>query len=773
MGIPRFYRWLSERYPLINENITAEQIPDFDNLYLDMNGIIHNCSHNNTGGLCVKEESDVFVEAFSYICRLVQIIQPKKLLYMAVDGCAPRAKMNQQRSRRFRAANDAREARELAAEMGEDTSGPHFDSNCITPGTEFMAKLTEHLRFFICKKVQEDPSWQQFTIVLSGPDTPGEGEHKIMDYIRTTKAQPGHDPNTRHCLYGLDADLIMLSLASHEVHFALLREEVVFGRRETKTTEQRMLISKDRFQLLHISLLREYLDIEFKPRGMPKFEYNLERIIDDFILFCVLVGNDFLPCLPYAEIGESGLDDLFRVYKDHLSSATTSPWLTKDCGEVDFEQFAKFLQKYGELEDGHLTAACDEQEFVLGKQRLVGPADAPTPPEYTPDLPIEPPPTSELAREQWYDIKFGMDVRSYDGTQRQRQLFQSYLEGLFWVMRYYFRGPSQASWSWYYPYYHAPMALDLAGYDRVRAPQISLELGRPFLPFQQLMAVLPASSKVLLPSCLQRLFDGKDSPIRGFYPEKFVVDMDGVKVPWGGMTLIPFIDPTGLCAAMEQAFKQGPALNAAEEKRNQFGTACSIQYDMKSGTDVRSSVPKKYGDLKKCPVRIAEFKHPDFPAGCKHFPNDVLPGVRTKDIGFPTLHLHSLTSSFEVGVKVFQFESKGQSLFLHLRPTGPFEPAEEAIRHMLRTRSAVVDYPCIHRGNVISVQTPYFKYLADGTRQENDPLEHERKVWNLLQEMRKRGLTVEFDSSAINVGQIPAVALGGPLCSTLGGGNTD
>lgn len=90
-------------------------------------------------------------------------------------------------------------------------------------------------------------------------------------------------------------------------------------------------------------------------------------------------------------------------------SSRTYTWLSL--------RFAKFLQKYGELEDGHLTAACDEQEFVLGKQRLVGPADAPTPPEYTPDLPIEPPPTSELAREQWYDIKFGMDVRSYDGTQ--------------------------------------------------------------------------------------------------------------------------------------------------------------------------------------------------------------------------------------------------------------------------------------------------------------------------------------------------------------------
>ncbi|CAK8989122.1 5'-3' exoribonuclease 1 (Strand-exchange protein 1 homolog) [Durusdinium trenchii] len=575
MGIPRFYRWLSERYPLINENITAEQIPDFDNLYLDMNGIIHNCSHNNTGGLCQKEESDVFVEAFSYICRLVQIIRPKKILYMAVDGCAPRAKMNQQRSRRFRAANDAREAKDLALQMGEDISGPHFDSNCITPGTEFMAKLTEHLRFFICKKIQEDPAWQSFTVVLSGPETAGEGEHKIMDYIRKAKAQPDHDPNTRHCLYGLDADLIMLSLASHEPHFALLREEVVFGRRETKTTDQRMLIAKDRFQLLHVSLLREYLDIEFAPQIEPKF-HNLERIIDDFILFCVLVGNDFLPCLPFAEIGQHGLEDLFRVYKDHLasSSASSSFWLTKNCGEVDFKQFSKFLKKYGELEDGHLQSACDEQEFTLGKQRLVGLEEAPAPKEYAPDLPIEPPPTSEMAREQWYEVKFAMDVNDYEGTQ------------------------------------------------------------------------------------------------------------------------IPFIDPERLLLAMEQAFNQGPPLSSEEKKRDEFRMAKSFQYDMKAGVFVKSTVPRKYGDIQRCPVRINEFQHLALPG--EHFPNYLLSGVRTKEMGFPTLHEIPFTTSFQVGVKVFQFEAKGLSMYLHLRPTSPFEPTEE--------------------------------------------------------EYRKRGLTVEFDSSAIAVG---------------------
>jgi 5'-3' exonuclease len=93
----------------------------------------------------------------------------------------------------------------------------------------FMAKLSAQLRYFVNKKITEDANWRDVRVVLSGHDVPGEGEHKIMEYIRLAKAQPGYDPNTRHCLYGLDADLIMLGLISHDPHFALLREEVKFG----------------------------------------------------------------------------------------------------------------------------------------------------------------------------------------------------------------------------------------------------------------------------------------------------------------------------------------------------------------------------------------------------------------------------------------------------------------------------------------------------------------------------------------------------------------
>lgn len=86
----------------------SRQIPEFDNLYLDMNGIIHNCSHPNDDDPSFRiSEEKIFSDIFYYLEVLFRIIKPQKLLFMAVDGVAPRAKMNQQRGRRFRSANDA------------------------------------------------------------------------------------------------------------------------------------------------------------------------------------------------------------------------------------------------------------------------------------------------------------------------------------------------------------------------------------------------------------------------------------------------------------------------------------------------------------------------------------------------------------------------------------------------------------------------------------------------------------------------------------------
>lgn len=265
MGVPKFYRWLSERYPLINQMISGAVIlPEIDNFYLDMNGIIHACTHPNdnhtANALSLRE---MMLSIFRYVDRIVtEIVKPKKLLFMAIDGVAPRAKLNQQRARRFRAAQDRLESIEKAKQRGEVVDEENmFDSNCITPGTEFMDHVSKHLKYYIRKKLKEDPLWRNLTVVFSGHDVPGEGEHKIMQYIRDLRASPSYEPNIRHCMYGQDADLIMLGLACHEPHFCLLREVInfnTFKRRSARETVMRQT-EDAQFQLLHLSLLRKRL----------------------------------------------------------------------------------------------------------------------------------------------------------------------------------------------------------------------------------------------------------------------------------------------------------------------------------------------------------------------------------------------------------------------------------------------------------------------------------------------------------------------------------
>jgi len=200
MGVPAFFRWLSVRYPkVVIDALSADELeylyldfkkgqqdaneidlldgdldgaiqskiaknnPEFDNLYLDMNGIIHPCS-NPQDRPAPKNEQEMFHNIFEYVDKIMDIVKPKQIVYMAIDGVAPRAKMNQQRSRRFRGAleiqeKEARE-REIRGEwikegikFSEDPK-EHFDRNVITPGTEFMANLSATLQKYILLRLE-------------------------------------------------------------------------------------------------------------------------------------------------------------------------------------------------------------------------------------------------------------------------------------------------------------------------------------------------------------------------------------------------------------------------------------------------------------------------------------------------------------------------------------------------------------------------------------------------------------------------------------------
>jgi len=367
MGVPKFFRWLSERYPAISMLIAESRIPEFDNLYLDMNGIIHNCTHKDSDSPTFRmTEEQMFIAIFNYIEHLFGTIKPKKLFFMAVDGVAPRAKMNQQRARRFRTALDAENAKNKAIQQGlEMPKEDPFDSNCITPGTEFMQKLTQQLKYFVNKKISEDRDWQGVEIVLSGHEVPGEGEHKIMEYIRNAKAQPNYHPNVRHCLYGLDADLIMLGLLSHDPHFCLLREEVTFGR-QTKSKPKEL--EHQNFYLLHLSMVREYLELEFQELEEPgalNVPFDMERVIDDFILMAFFVGNDFLPNLPNLHINEGALALMFKIYKDVLRKM--GGYINEE-GVINLKRLGILVEAMSGFEHRFFEAEFSDAQWIKSKQ---------------------------------------------------------------------------------------------------------------------------------------------------------------------------------------------------------------------------------------------------------------------------------------------------------------------------------------------------------------------------------------------------------------------
>lgn len=136
-----------------------------------MNGIVHTCSHPNDSNVSFRiTEEEIFKNIFHYTEVLFNMIRPQKL-FMAVDGVAPRAKINQQRGRRFRSAKEM-ETQEIKA-MAKGVELPterRFDSNCITPGTLFMAKLNKNLKDFIVYKISTDEAWRKCKILYSGSE---------------------------------------------------------------------------------------------------------------------------------------------------------------------------------------------------------------------------------------------------------------------------------------------------------------------------------------------------------------------------------------------------------------------------------------------------------------------------------------------------------------------------------------------------------------------------------------------------------------------------
>ena len=790
-----------------------------------MNGIIHNCTHKDTADPIFRlSEDEMFIRIFNYIEHLYSKIKPKQLFFMAVDGVAPRAKMNQQRARRFRTALDAEKAREKAIASGQELPKEEpFDSNCITPGTEFMAKLSEQLKYFVHKKVTEDSDWQGVEIVLSGHEVPGEGEHKIMEYIRNSKAQPQYDANVRHCLYGLDADLIMLGLLSHDPHFCLLREEVTFGR-QSKTQSKEL--EHQNFYLLHLCMVREYLESEFqelKAPGAMGFPFDMEKVIDDFILMAFFVGNDFLPNLPGLHINESALAEMFGFYKEVLPTCDgyvneggvinvqRLGKLLSKLEDVDYKNFDKEMENKNwmiskrqvdetaqqEMQGKHLTITPGQKKlwdekifpYIRNRERSRQPLDlgcdlnaadrkfvqsladrfhiqwsTKADDDGQRHLLVQIPETAgesddedeevqisinriaklyqkasvaevtpEEAQDQYlaiYNEKFLEWKREYYADKLQwssenmedevRKMCENYVEGLQWVLYYYYRGIQ--SWPWFYQYHYSPKITDVA---KGMGAGMNFEMGQPFRPFEQLMGVLPDRSKNILPQAYWDLMTDEKSPIKDFYPREFSLDMNGKKMDWEAVVLIPFIEEKRLLDAMEM---KNHLLTDEERGRNKIGYAIRFVYDPKAHFTYPSSRVEVFPNIVGCRCVMNHFEMPSTEGLAYRV--GLMDGAKLNVealAGFPSLAILPYSSAIGFhGVNVFGQESRNQSVIItlsdaHMR--AKIEYAKEKLG-----KKCFVGYPFLQEVKIAKVSDELFYYVFKNgqvVQKHNSPREIE------------------------------------------------
>ncbi|KAJ1650416.1 exonuclease II Exo2 [Dispira simplex] len=784
MGIPKFFYWMSQRYSLCSQLLEEGQIPEFDNMYLDMNGIIHNCSHPNDKGVHSSIPDHVlFQSIFNYVDVLFKKIRPKKLIFMAIDGVAPRAKMNQQRGRRFRTAQETDKAIASARASGVEIDRKStFDSNCITPGTEFMERLTVYLKYLLARKVNEDPEWHGIQVVLSGHEVPGEGEHKIMEYIRLAKAQPDYDSNTRHCLYGLDADLIMLGLVSHEPHLALLREEIKFGDSD-KGGSGLSQKGVPRFYLLHMSLLRDYLRLEFTHiRKKLRFKFDLERIIDDFILIFMLLGNDFVPHVPDLHIKENGVNFLFSTYKSVLPMLDDYLHKAGELNLVNFERFLRVLENHNFQAEKKQVASHPTPEALaallekcpppqsasqskllsqLGKLALHRTTsqvvvDAPSPGDQfyvnqavqalnltaLQDNDADPsklrvmlhPPqknTQEMLT-NYYRSKLNID---YQDKPKVREIVGEYMRILQWVLHYYYRGLT--SWGHFYPYHYAPSLSDLRDLDDI---DLTFKLGKPFTPFEQLMGVLPVASRFLLPKAYHSLMVDTTSPISDFYPTQFGTDLNGKKQDWEALVLIPFIEEERLVRAMRT---REHLLTEAERRRNTFGDTLIFSYSDRAQTTYPSPDRTHFADLLPNHCRIQNFYLPTLDNG-KTLNFGLCQGARVGSAmlpGFPSLQTMSFSPMIVHRMaRTFGMKSSVERITLkpiHRMVKEQWTPMEVALA--LVNRRVTVDWPYLREAKVVGVYHKGIRYTLSthSTRPHSDQLVQTAVTVNEQEELQK------------------------------------
>lgn len=480
MGIPFYFSYLIKNHRQILKKY-QRTLMNVDNFFIDANPLIYNSINreNQTDPRCIADS------VINQITELISTFSPRKT-FIAFDGVAPVSKLEQQRGRRYK----------RRYELPTENKGPTFNTVEITPGTPFMKFLNEELSAHFSDNE---------SIIYTGSNDCGEGEHKIFHYIRNNFNTIGNDTNV---IYGLDADLIMLCLnhINYTNNLYLFRETPHFIKSIDETLEP------NETYVLDISLLSTTLHSQV---GMSP---------TDYIFSCFLLGNDFLPHFPSINIRTGGVTKLMDTFKELMDNQTTErpiyPFVnhTSKGVEVNWSTVKTFMSELAKKEKKYIETEIKTRDR---KQRNYYPSSTHEElqkkinelPSYERELEKSIQPERSGWQNRYYMSLFGL--KRQPTPKFIHDVCINYFEGLEWTLKYY--TGDCPDWRWRYRYNYPPLLEDLA----LNIPEMNYSFFSEantkgsINEITQLCYVLPTENLDLVPSSVK-------SEVLRLHPEWYV-----------------------------------------------------------------------------------------------------------------------------------------------------------------------------------------------------------------------------------------------------------
>jgi len=521
MGIPSYFSYIVRNHPEIIKKLLTGQMT-INNLYMDCNSIIYDSVRNiNFDELTESASRTIILRVIHKIEEYISLISPDNILMIAFDGVAPVAKLEQQRNRRYKSWYQ----NEISKTIIKKASGSDpWNTTAITPGTVFMQELGSTISAYF----NNPTKYGIAKIIVSTSDEVGEGEHKIFDYIRQNAADHAAKSTV---IYGLDADLIMLSInhlpISEKIY--LFRETPEFIKTIDSSLEPNETYLLDIPELAHIITLNMNNDVELTTEQQKNRVY-------DYIFMCFLLGNDFMPHFPAVNIRTGGVDKLLNAYKATLGG--TNENLT-DGKTIYWKNVRKFVEFLAGMEDEYFK---NEMKLRDKREKFSYPTGTPEQkyakfdaiPNYERELEKYINPFKGGWRHRYYKCLFKIDI----DEERCKEICVNYLQGLEWTMKYYTSGCPD--WRWCYNHNYPPLLQDLIRFiPYFDTTFIKENDSKAVKPLVQLCYVLPRQSLGFLPDKLYKKLKNEHADL---YPTDCEFIWAFCKYFWESHVELPEID---------------------------------------------------------------------------------------------------------------------------------------------------------------------------------------------------------------------------------------